>query len=288
MWDNSVKWDSYIRPIKGWIHVDIRELLRYRDLILLLVKRNFKLLYKQTVLGPAWVVLQPLITTIVFTVIFGGIAKLPTDGMPSFLFYMAGNIAWQYFSSCLTQTSGTFIQNRQLFGKVYFPRLVMPISVVCTQLINFLVQFAMFLVFLIYYATRAGTIVRPDFALIPFTPLILLQMAALGLGFGIIVSALTTKYRDLAMLVTFGVHLWMYATPIAYSSSLIYESYPALAGLYMLNPMTPMIELFRSAFLGVPASGMQYYWISWITTIAVLVLGAALFTRVEKTFMDTV
>jgi lipopolysaccharide transport system permease protein len=288
MWDKTVKWDSIIRPMKGWVNLDVRELIRYRDLTMLLVKRNFKVSYKQTVLGPLWVIIQPLITTIVFTVIFGGIAKLPTDGMPSFLFYMAGNIAWQYFSSCLTQTSSTFIQNRQLFGKIYFPRLVMPISTVMTQLINFLVQFVMFLIFLAYYATRANTGVHPNFLMMLYTPLLLFQMAALGLGFGIIVSALTTKYRDLAMLVTFGVHLWMYATPIAYSTSLIAKNYPHLMGLYMMNPMAPMIELFRSAFLGVTMTGMNYYWISWITTAAVLFVGIVLFTRIEKTFMDTV
>lgn len=288
MWDKTVKWDSVIRPKKGWINLDLRELFRYRDLILLLVKRNFKVSYKQTVLGPLWVIIQPLITTIVFTVIFGGIAKLPTDGIPSFLFYMAGNIAWQYFSSCLTQTSTTFIHNRQLFGKIYFPRLVMPISTVLTQLINFLVQFCMFLLFLLYYATRANTGVHPSGLLMLYTPLILIQMAALGLGFGIIVSALTTKYRDLAMLVNFGVHLWMYATPIAYSSSLISQNYPSLTGLYMLNPMAPMIELFRAAYLGVPVIGMNYYWISWGTTLIVLLIGVMLFTRIEKTFMDTV
>lgn len=288
MWDRSVKWDSYIRPNKGWFNLNLKELLQYRDLIILLVKRNFKVFYKQTILGPAWVVLQPLLTTVVFTVVFGNIAGLPTDGMPSFMFYMAGNIAWQYFSSCLTQTSNTFIQNRQIFGKVYFPRLVMPISTVFTQLINFLVQFLMFLAFLTYYALRPGAAVQPDWRLILLTPLLLLQMAMLGLGFGIIVSALTTKYRDLAMLVSFGVQLWMYATPVAYSSSLIYESYPALAKLYMLNPMTPVIEMFRSAYLGVELTCAGYWGISWITTIAVLALGIMLFTRIERTFVDTV
>lgn len=288
MWDRSVKWDSFIRPNKGWFNLNLKELVQYRDLIFLLVKRNFKVFYKQTILGPAWVVLQPLLTTLVFTVVFGNIAGLPTDGMPSFMFYMAGNIAWQYFSSCLTQTSNTFIQNRQIFGKVYFPRLVMPISTVFTQLINFVVQFAMFLAFLAYYALRPGTAVQPDWRLIMLTPLLLLQMAMLGLGFGIIVSALTTKYRDLAMLVSFGVHLWMYATPVAYSSSLIYESYPALAKLYMLNPMTPVIEMFRSAYLGVELSCAGFWGISWITTAAVLALGIMLFTRIERTFVDTV
>lgn len=288
MWDRSVKWDGYIRPNRGWFNLNLKELLQYRDLIFLLVKRNFKVFYKQTILGPAWVVLQPLLTTVVFTVVFGNIAKLPTDGMPSFMFYMAGNIAWQYFSSCLTQTSNTFIQNRQIFGKVYFPRLVMPISTVFTQLINFVVQFVMFLAFLAYFALQPGAQVQPDWRLIMLTPLLLLQMAMLGLGFGIIVSALTTKYRDLAMLVSFGVQLWMYATPVAYSSSLIYESYPALAKLYMLNPMTPVIEMFRSAYLGVELTCAGYWGISWITTLVVLALGIMLFTRIERTFVDTV
>lgn len=288
MWDKSVKWDTTIRPKKGWFQIDLRELWRYRDLILLMVKRDFKVFYKQTILGPAWVVLQPLFTTLVFTVIFGNVARLPTDGMPSFLFYMAGNIAWQYFSSCLIQTSNTFVQNSKLFGKVYFPRMVMPVATVMTKLIDFLVQFALFLVFLVIYAVKPGSPVAPNWQLILLTPVMLLQMAMLGLGFGIIVSALTTKYRDLAMLVSFGVHLWMYATPVAYSSSLIYQNYPALAKILMLNPMTPVIELFRSAYLGVEMTCAPYIWISWVTTFVVLFVGIVLFTRIERTFMDTV
>ena len=287
-WDPSVRWDSRIRPNKGWFNLNLRELMRYWDLIVLLVKRNFKVFYKQTILGPAWVVLQPLFTTLVFNVIFGSVAKLPTDGMPSFLFYMAGNIAWQYFSSCLTETSNTFIQNGKIFGKVYFPRLVMPISTVLTQLINFLVQFAMFLCFLLYFAVQKGSAVQPDWRLILLTPLMLLEMAMLGLGFGIIVSALTTKYRDLAMLVKFGVHLWMYATPVTYPASLVAEKAPGLLGLYMLNPMTPLIELFRSAYLGSPCYYLNYYWLSIAITIAVFLLGVVLFSHVEKTFMDTI
>lgn len=288
MWDKSVKWDNTIRPNKGWFDLNLKEIYRYRDLILLFVKRNFKVFYKQTVLGPAWVVLQPLLTTIVFNVIFGNIAGLPTDGVPSFLFYMAGNIAWQYFSGCLTETSNTFIQNRQIFGKVYFPRLIMPISTVFTQLIHFMVQFAMFLIFVVIFALRPGQGVTPDWRLVLLTPVMILQMAMLGLGFGIIVSALTTKYRDLAMLVSFGVHLWMYATPVAYSSSLIFDNFPQLAGLYMMNPMTPVIELFRAAFLGAEMTGFGYWGISWITTVVVLALGIMLFTRIERTFVDTV
>jgi len=288
LWDKSVKWDNTIRPNKGWFDLNLKEIYRYRDLILLFVKRNFKVFYKQTVLGPAWVVLQPLLTTIVFNVIFGNIAGLPTDGVPSFLFYMAGNIAWQYFSGCLTETSNTFIQNRQIFGKVYFPRLIMPISTVFTQLIHFMVQFVMFLIFVVIFALRPGQGVTPDWRLVLLTPVMILQMAMLGLGFGIIVSALTTKYRDLAMLVSFGVQLWMYATPVAYSSSLIFDNFPQLAGLYMMNPMTPVIELFRAAFLGAEMTGFGYWGISWITTVVVLALGIMLFTRIERTFVDTV
>ncbi len=283
------KWDTVIRPKKGWFDLDIRDLFRYRDLILLMVKRNFTVLYKQTVLGPAWVVIQPLLTTLVFTVIFGKVAGLPTDGMPSFLFYMAGNVCWSYFQSCLVNTSNTFIKNSDVFGKVYFPRLCVPIATVITELINFLVQFALFVIVVIYYAARLrSTPVTPNWRLIALTPLMLLQLGLLGLGFGIIVSALTTKYRDLAMLVSFGVHLWMYATPVTYSTSMIANKYPQMMGLYMLNPITPVIELFRNAYLGTQIYSYGYYFNSILVTLAVFVLGVVLFSRIEKTFMDTV
>ena len=281
-------WDTIIRPRKGWLDIDIKGLIRYRDLILLMVKRNFTVLYKQTILGPAWVVIQPLLTTLVFTVIFGNIAGLPTDGMPKFLFYMAGNIMWQFFAQCLTVTSTTFVTNRNLFGKVYFPRLVMPFSTVLSEMINFLVQFALFIPFVVYYAVQPDSAVAPNLRLILLTPLMLLQLGLLGLGFGIIISALTTKYRDLAMLVTFGVHLWMYATPVTYSTSLIAEKFPRLLGLYMLNPITPIIELFRAAYLGVPGYSWRYSLLSMAVTALVFVLGVALFSHTEKTFMDTV
>ncbi len=289
--DNTRKnqgWDTIIRPKKGWLDIDLGELVRYRDLIWLMVKRNFTLLYKQTILGPAWVIIQPLLTTVVFTVIFGNIAGLPTDGMPKFLFYMAGNIVWQFFAQCLTVTSTTFVTNRNLFGKVYFPRLVMPFATVLSEMINFLVQFVLFLPFVIYYALQPGSAVNPNFRLILLTPLMLIQLGVLGLGFGIIISALTTKYRDLAMLVTFGVHLWMYATPVTYSTSLIAEKFPKLLGLYMLNPITPIIEQFRAAYLGVPGYATGYTLLSAGVTALVFLLGVALFSHTEKTFMDTV
>lgn len=282
-------WDTIIRPRKGWFDINLKELWSYRDLVWMLVKRNFFLIYQQTILGPAWVVIQPLLTTLVFTVVFGNLAGLPTDGMPKFLFYMAGNIMWQFFSSCLTKTSHTFINNRNLFGKVYFPRLCMPISTVLSQLINFAVQFGLFVVFVIYYALRPNTAVHPNWQLMLLTPLLLLQLGILGLGFGIIVSALTTKYRDLNMLVSFGTHLWMYATPVTYASSMIADKYPALMKWYMLNPITPIIELFRMAWLGSERGySFEYNLLSVGITMIVLLLGVVLFSRTEKTFMDTV
>lgn len=281
-------WTTRIRPKTGWFDINLKEIWRYRDLIWMLVKRDFTLIYKQTILGPAWVVIQPLLTTLIFTVIFGNVAGLPTDGMPKFMFYMGGNIAWHYFANCLTQTSNTFISNRQLFGKVYFPRLCMPVSIVFSQLINFFVQFVLFLGFVVYYALQPNSAVNPNWRLILLTPLMLLQLGMLGLGFGIIVSSMTTKYRDLSLLVSFGVHLWMYATPVAYPASMIADKYPQLLGVYMLNPMTPLIELFRSAYLGSPCFYLNYYWLSIVITVAVFILGVILFSRVEKTFMDTV
>ena len=281
-------WTTRIRPKSGWFDIDFKDLWHYKDLVWMLVKRDFTLIYKQTVLGPAWVVSQPMLTTLVFTVIFGNVAGLPTDGIPRFMFYMSGNIAWSYFANCLTQTSNTFISNRNLFGKVYFPRLCMPLSTVISQLINFFVQFAVFLGFVVYYALRPGSAVQPNWRLIALTPLMLLQLGMLGLGFGIIVSSMTTKYRDLSLLVSFGVHLWMYATPVAYPASLVAERYPQLLGVYMINPMTPLIELFRSAYLGSACYYLNYYWLSIAITVLVFVLGVILFSHVEKTFMDTV
>ena len=283
------KWDTIIRPRNGWFDIDFKDLLRYRDLILLLVKRNFTVLYKQTILGPAWVIIQPLLTTLIFTVVFGNIAGLPTDGVPKFLFYMGGNVCWHYFSTCLTTTSNTFIVNRTIFGKVYFPRLCMPFSTVITELINFFVQFVLFIIFIVYYAMmRPESGVQPNWQLILLTPFLLLQLGILSLGFGIIISALTTKYRDLAMLVSFGVHLWMYGTPVTYSSTMIADKFPELMGLYNLNPVTPIIELFRAAYLGTTTYNFQYNLLSVVVTIAVFVLGVILFSRTEKTFMDTV
>lgn len=272
-----------ILPKRGLFEIDVKEIWNYRDLILLFVKRTFVSQYKQTVLGPAWAVIQPLLTTVVFTVVFGGLASLPTDGIPSFLFYMCGTICWNYFSSNITVTSATFVSNAAIFGKVYFPRLVLPISTVITNLISFAIQLITFFSFWMVYLF-SGNSINPNWSLL-LLPVLLLQMAMLSLGFGIIISALTTKYRDLTMLVGFGVQLWMYATPIAYSSALIPEKW---IGLYMLNPMTPIIETFRYGFLGAGTINVKYGLISWGVTIFVLVIGVLLFNKVEKTFMDTV
>lgn len=269
-------------PKTGWFDIDLKEVWRYRDLISLFVKRNFVSKYKQTILGPLWAVIQPLLTTVVFTVVFGSLAGLSADGVPPFLFYLSGNVAWTYFSACLTQTAGTFTSNAGILGKVYFPRVVMPISTVLTNLIAFAIQFVMFLVFWIYYYAKGE--VQID-KLVLLLPVLILQMALLSLGTGIIVSALTTKYRDLQMLVGFGVQLWMYATPVAYDIGIIPEKY---MGIYMLNPMTSVINIFRKAFLGLGDFEPGYCLLSLGITLIILVVGIILFNRVEKTFMDTV
>ncbi len=264
--------------------IRFKELLKYRYLIILFVKRSFVAYYKQTVLGPAWAVIQPLLTTLVFTVIFGNIAKLPTDGVPPFLFYMCGNIAWTYFSTCLTKTSSTFITNAHIFSKVYFPRLIMPVATVIEQMISFFIQLCMTLVFILIYALNPLYSVQPSWEIV-LLPLLVLQMAMLGLGVGVIISAMTIKYRDLAMLVTFGVQLWMYASPVTYATSLIPDKWMIL---YMLNPMSPVITTFRYALLGVGAFELSYYLIGWLITLAIFFIGLKMFARVEKTFIDTV
>ena len=279
---------TIIRPKSGWFDLPIRELLHYKDLILLFVKRDFVSLYKQTILGPAWAVIQPFLTTVVFSLVFGSIAGLAADGVPSFIFYLSGNVVWNYFNHCLTTTSGTFITNANILGKVYFPRLVMPVSTVLSKLIDFAIQYCFMLCFLVFYAlTDAG--VAPNWYIL-MTPLILLQLAMLSLGCGVIISAATTKYRDLRMLVSFGVQLWMYATPVAYDMFSMGAFAPGSKyyGLYMLNPVTPIVNLFRYAYLGIGQVDWLYYGIGWVTTLVLLFAGIVLFSRVEKTFMDTV
>lgn len=277
------KWTTVIKPRTGWFDIHLGELIKYKDLITLFVKRNFVTMYKQTILGPLWVIINPLLTTIIFTIVFGNIAKVPTDGIPQFLFYMAGTTAWGYFSNCLVTTSNTFIANANIFGKVYFPRLTTPISVVITNLIQFSIQFILFLCFTAYFILR-GSNISPNLWIL-YTPVLIIQMAAIGLGFGIIISSLTTKYRDLAILVNFGAQLWMYATPVVYPVSQVPERWRTL---YMLNPMASVVETFRYAFLGSGSVRPVFIVSSILITLLVLSVGIILFSRIEKSFMDTV
>lgn len=277
-------WSLIIEPQRSLFDLRLGELWRYRDLVMLFVRRDFVAAYKQTILGPLWYLIQPLLTTITFTVIFGNIASLPTDGLPQFLFYMSGTVIWSYFADCLNKTSNTFVQNASLFGKVYFPRLAVPLSILISNLITFLIQFGLFLFFALFFALR-GADISPHWLWIAFSPVLILMMAGLGLGFGIIISSLTTKYRDLRFLVQFGVQLLMYATPVIYPVSSIPERYQ---WLILANPMTPVIEAFRYAFLGagtVAAAPLLY---SLFFMVLVVLIGAVLFNRIEQTFMDTV
>ncbi len=277
------QWTTVIKPKTGWFDIDIKNIWKYKDLIKLFVRRSFVSMYKQTVLGPAWAIIQPLCTTVIFTIIFGNIAGLAPGGVPSFLFFMAGNITWGYFANCLNATSGTFTGNAGIFGKVYFPRLVMPITTVISNLISFAIQYVFFLGFWIYFFVTTDSMKPNLFVLM--TPVLLVHMALMGLGIGIICSSLTTKYRDLTMLIGFGVQLWMYLTPVAYDYQIISEKWRTL---YMCNPMTPVINTMRYAYLGIGEFEPGYYLLSWVITLVVLFFGILLFSKVEKTFMDTV
>lgn len=282
------QWDIIIHGDEKRNPIDWKGLLKCKDLIMLWVRRNFVAQYKQTILGPAWAVIQPFFTTVVYSIFFGNIAGLGAAGVPNFIFYLSGTIIWTLFANCLTQTSSSFIGNAGVLGKVYFPRMVMPVSTAVSQFISFFIQFAFMICFLIYYLiTGAG--VHPNLFIL-LTPALLVQMALLGMGFGMIISSLTTKYRDLNMVVGFGVSLWSYCSPVAYdmfSRSVLAPGSP-IYYIYMLNPTTPIINAFRYAYLGIGGIDWLYYGISWVTTIIVAFIGMKLFSKVEKTFMDTV
>lgn len=279
---------TVLKGKNGWFDLNLKELYKYKDLILLFVKRDFISLYKQTILGPAWAIIQPLLTTVVYTLIFGNIAGLAAEGTPTFLFYLSGTVLWTYFSTTLTSTANTFVTNSAILGKVYFPRLVMPISNAISGLITMGIQFVFLIGFLVYYILTGSDIHINWYVLI--TPILVLQLVLLSLGCGVIISALTTKYRDLKMLITFGLQLWMYGAPVAYDMFRMPIIAPGgrFYTLYMLDPITPIINVFRYAFLGIGEIDWFFYWISWGITIALLGLGIMLFSRVEKTFMDTV
>jgi homopolymeric O-antigen transport system permease protein len=278
------EWDLIIRPKTGWLDLHLADLWRYRDLTAMFVWRDFVAQYKQTILGPLWHVLQPLFTTLIFTVVFGKMAKLPTDGVPPLLFYLAGVTCWSYFADSVNRTSVTFVSNAAIFGKVYFPRLSVPLSHVISSMIKFAIQFALFLAFLVFYRMH-GAGVHPT-AAIALTPLLLLLMAGLSLGAGIIVSALTTRYRDLQQLVAFGVQLMMFATPVVYPLSMIGGG--SFRWLILANPMTPIVETFRYAYLGSGTFDAIYLCYAAGFTLAVLFIGVVLFNHVERTFTDTV
>lgn len=279
----ATKWDLIIRPKTGWFDLHLADLWRYRDLTFLFVWRDFVAQYKQTILGPLWHLIQPLLTTALFTLVFSRVAQLSTDTLPPILFYMAGVTCWNYFAECLTRASGTFIQNAAIFGKVYFPRLSVPISVVLSNIIKFAIQFALFLAFMGFYYSQ-GAAVHPNIYVL-LTPVLLLIMAALGLGLGIIVSSLTTKYRDLHVLVTFGVQLLMFVTPVVYPVSMVSQQY---RWLILANPMTALVETFRYAFLGAGTFDLWHLIYSGGVTFVILCIGVVLFNHVERTFMDTV
>lgn len=281
------KFQTVITPKNKLLDLHLGELWRYRDLVMLFVRRTFVSQYKQTILGPAWAIIQPLLTTVVFTLVFGNIAGLSADGVPSFVFYLSATILWTYFSGCLSQTANTFVSNSGVMGKVYFPRLVMPVSTVISGLIMLGIQYVFLMVFVVFYWINGS--VAPNLWVL-MTPVLVLQLAMLSLGCGIIISALTTKYRDLAMLVGFGLQLWMYATPIAYDMFKLSAFAPGgrWHSLYMLNPVTPIVNIFRYAYLGIGKIEWIYYGIGWGVTIMLLFVGLILFGKVEKTFMDTV
>jgi len=278
-------WTLVIKPHEKLWQIDLGEIWRYRDLIQLFVKRDIIVQYKQTILGPLWYIIQPVLTVIMNMVVFGGIAKMSTDGIPQPLFYMAGNVLWFYFSSCLTSTSSTFIANQGMFGKVYFPRLVVPIATVISNLVRFSVQLALFIVLWIWFFTT-GANVSVNVKVIVMFPVLVMMLAGLGLGFGILVSSMTTKYRDLNILFSFIVSLWMYATPIVYPISMVPEG--RLRTLIMLNPMTSIIEAFKYATLGQGYFSWTALGYSFTFMVILLLLGIIIFNKVQRSFMDTV
>lgn len=280
----GTKYHTHISSKHRWFDLNLKEVWNYRDLVVLFTKRSFVLTYKQTVLGPAWIFLNPFITSIIYTFVFGGIAGMSTDGIPQILFYLCSNAIWTFFSSSVTKNATTFTANANVFGKVYFPRLTTPISNVLSSVIQFVIQMLLVGIFLIYYVIRGE--VQPNWEAWLLMPLILLHLGVMGLGFGIIISSLTTKYRDLAILVTFGVQLWMYATPIVYPLSQLGDG--RFKTMLMINPVTGPVEAFRYAVLGQGTIVTEYYVLSAVLTIIVALFGVMIFNKVEKTFMDTV
>ena len=275
---------TVIKPMSSLLQLNLKDVWRYRDLMMMYVKRNIVTVYKQTILGPLWLIVQPVLTTIMFMFVFGNLAGLSTDGIPGALFYFSGIILWNYFSQCLTGTSGVFINNQGVFGKVYFPRLVVPMATTISNLIQFCIQFCVFLVIYVYYYFTMEVPITPNaYALL--LPVLVLLCAGLSLGFGIVFSSLTTKYRDLVFLLQFGVQLWMYATPVIYPLNSIPVD---KQWIFLLNPMTSIIETFKYGALGVGVFSWGALLYSAIFMVALLFVGIIIFNRIEKSFMDTV
>ena len=276
-------WTLIITPKKRLLELNLKEVWRYKDLILLFVRRDFVAKFKQTILGPLWFIIQPLLTTVLFTIVFGKIAKLSTDGLPHILFYLSGVVAWNYFSTVLKSTSKTFIAYSYMFGKVYFPRLTVPISTAISSLLQFSVQFAILIGFMVFYALKGVHI--PLTLNLLWLPYLIFLLAIMSLGFGIIISSFTTKYRDLNYLLDFGVQLWMYITPIIYPMSQLPEKYRIFI---ILNPVSPIIETFRYSLLGKGTFDLWQLAYSTVVAFVVLFIGIIIFNKVEKNFIDTV
>lgn len=279
-------WDIIITNNSKLINLDLHEVWRYRDLLMMYVRRDIVTFYKQTILGPLWFIIQPLFTTIMFMFVFGGIAGISTDGIPQAVFYLGGLVGWNYFQDCLSKCSDTFNANQAIFGKVYFPRLVVPLSIVISNLIKMAIQFTLFLVVYLYYFASGV-----DFhlnATILLVPLLIIILGCLGLGFGMIISSMTTKYRDLRFLITFGIQLWMYATPVIYPLSVMKQTYPNYIWVLVANPLTAILEAFKYAFTGVGEFNWLYLGYSLAFTIIILLLGIITFNRVQRNFMDVI
>ena len=279
-------WDIEITPKNNLFDLKLKDVWHYRDLLVLLVRRDFVAFYKQTVLGPLWFFVQPVITILMYTLVFGNLAGIPTDGIPKPLFYLAGTIIWNYFADCLTKTSTVFRDNAAMLGKVYFPRLIMPLSIVLSNLIRFAVQLALFIVLLVIYWLK-GVVIAPNGIILLF-PVLIILIAALGLGLGMIISAVTTKYRDLTFIVSFGVPLLMYTTTVIYPLSIAVAKYPAYSWIIKFNPITAVIETFRYGFLGKGGFNWELLAYSTVITVLILITGTIIFNRVEKNFVDTV
>ena len=282
MADNN--YHIHISSNHKWMNLNLKEVWQYRDLIYLFTKRNFVVSYKQTILGPAWIFLTPLFSSIVQAFVFGGIAGIATDGVPMMLCYLCSNAIWAFFSSCLLQNASTFTANAYVFGKVYFPRLTTPISNVLSSMIRFVIQMILVMGFMVYFLLQGA--VSPNWGAWVMVPVELVHLGILGMGFGIIVSSMTTKYRDLTVLVDFGVQAWMYLTPIVYPLSTVTEGW--MRNLLMINPVTSAVEMMRYAILGKGTLDMGFYSLSWGVTLVVAVLGIMIFNKVERNFMDTV